>query len=176
MGIHDRDYMREDGKASLRGIILSFLACILLGIFALYLIFFSLRLPAPIYIKVPLLVGIGLFVRQVYRWTFTESSRSKLEGNSAQRGYQAERRGNHQAAATLYAQALKHSPSDPAIKVRLLAAYYATDQSAEAMKLIATFDGQAFPAKHVEELEFLVLQYQKASFTQADATYRVKLD
>jgi hypothetical protein len=174
MDIHDRDYMRDKRHSSPRSI-LSFLGYFFLGFVFLFLFLFCLRLPAPLYIKLPLMIGLGFFGRLLYRWCTTDAPPKISEGNQAQLGLKAERRGDAAGAASHYEQALKQNPEDVALRVRLLSAYHASAQSVNALRLIATLDGQSIPDKHVEELEYLILQYQQVSFTQVDAIYRVQL-
>lgn len=83
---------------------------------------------------------------------------------------------DHARAAKHYERAAQRNPDDPYALVRLLSVYHASDRSAEAFELISKLNGQSFPEKHVEELEHLILQYQKASFEKSESQSRVTLD
>ena len=171
MGIHDRDYMRSDSQ-NRSGFLVVLLCRIAVGLLGIFLLAFCLRMPARIYIKLPLIVGLVFFLRYLWNNLVTSEAPRFL----AAAGKAAEKRGNYQQAVKNYEKALKQMPSDLALKVRLLAAYHASKREASARSLIASLSGRVFPIELVEELERLVSSYQKVTFVPTGSGFKMQLD
>ncbi|MDA7666053.1 tetratricopeptide repeat protein [bacterium] len=170
MGIHDRDCIRRDSAAPSDLLIL--LCRIGLVLFGIFVLAFCLRMPAQIYIKLPLVVGLVIFLK--YLWDHLVVTKAPRSFSAA--GKAAEKRGNYSQAAKHYEMALKQMPSDLSLKVRLLAAYHASKREASARSLIASLSGRVISGEFVEELERLVSSSQKVAFVPSESGFKMALD
>ena len=109
---------------------------IMISLLSFYMIFVGLRLPLPLYAKLPALVGIGLLIR----WFFTFPR--KMEGEFFFRqGILCERKGDYEGAVGNYEPARDRLPNNTTLMVRLLAAYDNALQINKAKDLISKLRG-----------------------------------
>ena len=176
MGIYDRDYMREDsaprprlgGRSEAPASALA--ARVLVVLLAVGLAVLALRLPVPIYAKIPILVGSGFLIR--YLWELARG----LEGHHfLKQGVIAERRGDHSSAAANYERAAACRPRDVYVSLRLLSAYHGSGSAEKARALIEARNGAVFEERHVEEMEHLVSKHRPVTFCKTDAGFRMEL-
>ena len=170
MGLRDRKYMHEqpsDEEGRSMGHYLLRLVTVFLG---LYLVFFAVRSPVPILFKIPLLVGLGFFLRYLWRLPLRMTRDSFLE-----QGQEAERQQNFMKAAYHYERALEVDRDNLTTAIRLLAAYEASDQVKKSCRLIGALEGRIIPERQVEEFEHLVSRYQMVTLEKTDAGCRVRL-
>lgn len=176
MGIYDRDYMRDDsasrsGRGEQAGSPVGAKAArVFVVLFAIGLSVLALRMPIPIYLKVPLLVGVGFLIR--YLWTLAR----KVEGyHFLKQGVIAERRGDYAGAVPCYERATRCRAGDMYAQLRLLSAYHGAGCFSKARALIESLDGAAFEGRHVEEMEHLVVKYQPVCFAEVGALFQMTL-
>ncbi len=170
MGIYERDYMREapspqGGRQA--GPVVARIAVIL---FSAVLVVACFRMPLPLYVKLPVLIGLGFGIR--YLWSVPRS----MEGTSyLRKGALAERARDHARAAYFYELALRRLPGDSTVLLRLLSAYHFSDRVHKARELIRKIDGKVFRERELEELEFLLSKYGSVSLERAGSGSRVRL-
>ena len=176
MGIYDRDYMRDDvaprsGRGGRAGRpVGAVVARVCVVLLAIGLSVLALRVPIPIYLKIPVLVGVGFLIR--YLWTLAR----EFEGHHfLKQGVIAERRGDYPGAVSHYERSLECRCGDSYVTQRLLSVYHAAGHVNKAAKLIETLDGTVVQERHVEELEHLVIKYRPVIFERVTSGFRVIL-
>lgn len=168
MGINDRDYMRDEPDSSGFGFTNMFRVCAVVAL--MVILFICLRIPAPFVVKILLLCLAPL----IGLWLFSIPNR--IEGDMfLERGRQLERDGKADAAIINYEQALKKSPKDSAIKLRLLSSYNSELQVNKAKDFINRLNGQTFHKDEIKEVEAIISQYRKVKSTNSGNRHRVVL-
>lgn len=170
MSIYERDYMRESTARVRSPSGVSTFIRIGIMLFALFLVFFSIRFRIPLYYKLPMLLGMALLIR----WFFSFPRR--MDGEFyLKEGFASERNRDYGDAVRYYELAAARLPKFPQLALRRLAAYHATQRDQKVRNLIAEIDGMLFEERDLEELEFLIAKHRPVSFERAGENYRVRL-
>ncbi|MEM7147697.1 MAG: hypothetical protein AAF591_21520 [Verrucomicrobiota bacterium] len=170
MGIYDRDYMRDDTLSSPGVSVGTIIARVGVVVISLFLAVYCLRLPVPLYIKVPALIGVAFLIR--FLWGIPR----KAEGERFLRqGVLAERRQAYDLAIRHYQLAAERIPKNVYVSLRLLSAYHFSNRTSKAEELILSLDGILLPERYIEEMEFLVSEYRTATFEKVGSKSRMTL-
>ena len=168
MGIAEREYMRGDGGGGNN--LASLITKVIVVVISAVLTLFCLRIPFPIFAKIPMLIALPLLIR--YLWSIPR----KMDGEHFyKQGRQCEQRNQFDKAVWNYELAVQRLPANPFLSLRLLAAYHASGSIQKAQALIQDLEGSLFAESEVEELESLIGSYRAAAFEKVGDRYRLTL-